>query len=159
MTDAIVFERLVAEDVNWGTGTVTVTHPAGGVQPGTQVSISALGVDGADGRAVTIVCSPGTITAGSSTTFNTNSYDSVSNPTGLQNTTVQGAIDISCDKGDMMLYALSAASGTPTLDGLMIFPSVATTNEASITFFNPTDVDITIADSSTLYLLALRPRT
>lgn len=59
---ALVFEKVVQEDLNVGTGSVNVTAPGGGTLASTQINVSSLAVGQ---LAVTATWNPGEVAAGS----------------------------------------------------------------------------------------------
>ncbi len=62
---SLVYEKIISEDFNLGIGTTTITNPAGGTLPGTQVSLSTFAITGAK---VTATWDPASVSAAQSVT-------------------------------------------------------------------------------------------
>lgn len=130
---ALVYETLMGEDLDLGVSTTSKTAPGGGTLNGTQISISTLGIDGADTQAGSAAWAPGEITGGQSA---------------ATTMTVSGAT-----VGDMVLVS-HAGMGA---NNLMLSAHVSSTNTVRIVMSNPTSSAIT-PTSATLKVLVLRAR-
>jgi len=129
---ALVFETLVGEDIDLGTGQVSKTAPGGGTLNGTQVSISTLGLSGASTSAVTSTWDPGSVPATQAVT---------------NTVTVQGA-----QLGDLVLTSFSLSLG-----GLTLSSYVSSANTVTVVLSNHTTAAVDLS-SGTLRVLVLRPR-
>lgn len=164
-TGAVVIELAVAEDFRLGSSTTSGLAPQGATQSGTEVSIAAFGLDGANQTARKIRYGPGTVLAGQSFTFNTDTFNAITNPngsTGILSNTV-----IPCQKGDFVILAISDPAGSPTLSGLVATADVYAANKISINLYNPTTTDINISGPFTpvgpvhitdFWVVVMRPR-
>lgn len=124
-----VYERIVQQDLNTGTGAVTVTNPGGGSLPGTQIGIHSFGIGQA---ATTATWAPGDITAGSYATTTA---------------TVSGAA-----VGD---FVLVSHGGIATASPLILSARVEAANTVRVILFNPAATAATPA-SGTLKVLVLK---
>lgn len=124
-----VYERIVQQDLNVGTGTTTITNPGGGTLPANQVGIHSLGVGQA---ATTATWNPGAVAAGS--------YASTT-------VTVTGAA-----VGD---FTVASHDGIAAASILTISARVEATDTVRCVIFNPTGASIT-PSSGTLKVLVLK---
>jgi hypothetical protein len=129
----LLYETLCGEDLELGTGTTTKTNPGGGTLPGTQVSISTLGLNGAGTQATTQVWAPGAIAAGQSVSVLV---------------TVQGALTSD--------FAIVSHDGMGA-NNLEIGAFVQAANTVRVVMSNPTASAIT-PSSGTLRVLVLHLR-
>lgn len=130
---ALVYETIVGQDLDLGTGAVSKTAPGGGTLNGTQISISTLGLNGATTSAITATWAPGALSAlGYATTT----------------ATVTGAV-----VGDMVLASLT----TQVTNAAMLTAHVSAANTVTVVIYNPTSTAMTIA-SGTLKVLVLRAK-
>ncbi len=128
----IVYEKIVGEDCNLGTGTTTVTNPNGGTLTGTQVSLSTFSINGATAQANTATWDPSSVLAAQSTTTTVS---------------VPGAA-----LGNMVLASFSL-----DLAGCTLSAYVSSVNTVTAVLSNPTTSAIDLS-SGTLRLLVFSVR-
>ena len=127
---SLLYEKIVQEDLNVGTGSVTVTNPGGGSLTGTQVGIHSVAVGQ---TAWTATWKPASIAAGS--------YEAT-------DVIVPGAaVD------DFVLVKL----GTIVTNAMMISGHVAAADTVKVILFNPTAGALNLA-SGTLGVLVFKSR-
>ena len=123
------YERLVTEDLDRGTGTVTKRNPGGGSLVGTQVGIHSLALGSA---ATSTTWDPGSITNGGSATTTVS---------------VTGA-----NLGDFSMASFSLG-----LQGLSLSSYVSSTNTVTVVLSNLTGAAVDLS-SGTLRVLVLQSR-
>lgn len=123
------YERLVGEDIDTGTGTVTKRNPGGGSLVGTQVGLHTFAVNGVMSQST---WDPGSVANGGTVTTTV---------------TVTGA-----NLGDFAL-----ASFGVSLQGMQLTASVSATNTVQLVLSNLTGASIDLV-SSTLSVLVFKSR-
>jgi hypothetical protein len=124
---ALIFERIVTEDLNVGVGSVTVTAPGGGTLASQQIGIHSIAVSGAK---VTGTWDPASIASGATVTTTL---------------TVSGA-----SLGDFTLASFSL-----TIAGLQLTSYVSAANTVTVALSNLTGSAVDLA-SGTLAVLVLK---
>lgn len=127
-----IYERILGQDLNLGTGTATVQNPGGGTLNGHQISLSTFGIDGAAGSATAVVWDPPLLPA-FQTTSNT--------------VTVPGA-----GLGDLVAVTFSLS-----LQGMVLSGYVSAANTVVVLLTNATALPVDLA-SGTLKVLVARLR-
>lgn len=126
-----VFERILQQDLNLGTGSATKTAPGGGTLTGTQIGIHSFAVGGA---VVAQAWTPGVIPAGGQVTTTVS---------------VPGA-----QTDDLVLRAFSASSGVA---GLILTADVISTGVVQIVLANLSGAPVTVGLGS-IRVLVLQSR-
>lgn len=128
---ALLYEKVVQEDLNVGTSTATITSPSGGSLTGTQIGLHSVAVGQV---AWQTTWNPSAIAAGS--------YEA-------KDITVPGAA-----VGDFVLAALS----TIVTNDLMISGNVSAADTVTVILFNPTGGSLN-PGSGTLSVLVFKARS
>ncbi len=131
---AVIVETWMAEDLEYGIGSTTKTHPSGGVLNGHQISLSSFSTVGPAGEADAAYWTPGTIASGSQAS-----------------TTIEVA---GAAVGDKVLAALTSIGALLPI----ISAHVSAANEVSVVIANLTGASITI-DEGILSVLVFHHRT
>jgi hypothetical protein len=132
---AVIIETWCAEDLEYGIGTTTKTHPAGGVLNGHQISLSTLSLAGAAGSASrTVIGADNVIAAAGS------SQVTVSVP---------GAA-----LGDIVLASCDGVGAS----ALLVSATVSAINTVTITVYNFGSSPVTLTAGHTWTVLVFRCR-
>lgn len=121
---SVVVETWMAEDLEYGVGETSKTHPSGGVLVGHQISISSFSLAGPAGECPAKLWTPGTIAAGSQATTTID---------------VPGAA-----LGDKVLVDLTTIGS----EALLLSAHVSAANVVTVVLANLTGAAVTITEGS-----------